>query len=385
MQPSCMTFLPRLGQMAIWLATAWLLACLLAVPAKAVMMAETTGRAVIISADQLDEARARALEEALWLAALQGGARIDGFSSVGTDAALSEHFALRPESRILDYMILSESRQDDHYQISVRAAVGDMPEPGCQPQRQINITLFASHLDTDSQAPAYAAHAGQLMLDQLAALLADHPRLASQFAREESYQPARLARVNRDFDYQSLVGSRRHLAAGHLAVVPSLQLRFERGGNLAVAPEKLNGLLRLTLYQDNLDRPAGEYSLPFTISLGSRVWLRSLTLLSRPARIELEHQMRSVLPGFIDQLAENLACQPIQAEMSLAQGQLVVHLPAHHGLKQNQLARTTGEHTAWTLLRIIEAGTTEIRLAPLDSSRDLARLDGKTVEFMEMN
>ena len=41
-----------------------------------------TGRAAIMHKDAVDEARDMALEDALYYAALKGGAKIDGFSSV---------------------------------------------------------------------------------------------------------------------------------------------------------------------------------------------------------------------------------------------------------------------------------------------------------------
>ena len=41
---------------------------------------ETTGRAAIVDPAMEQEARMMALEDALYLAALEGGARIDGFS-----------------------------------------------------------------------------------------------------------------------------------------------------------------------------------------------------------------------------------------------------------------------------------------------------------------
>ncbi len=74
--------------------------------------AETTGRAVIIDPTMEQEARMMALEEALYLAALEGGARIDGFSAVTTNSALEDHFVVRPASRILDYTITNESKYD---------------------------------------------------------------------------------------------------------------------------------------------------------------------------------------------------------------------------------------------------------------------------------
>ena len=42
----------------------------------------SAGRAAIISNERIEETRARALEDALYSAALLGGAEIDGFSSV---------------------------------------------------------------------------------------------------------------------------------------------------------------------------------------------------------------------------------------------------------------------------------------------------------------
>ena len=83
---------------------------------------ETTGRAVIIDDAAQQEARLLALEEALYLAALQGGARINGFSAITADTSLEDHFVVRPASRILDYTITNEVIDDQHYQVSIRAA-----------------------------------------------------------------------------------------------------------------------------------------------------------------------------------------------------------------------------------------------------------------------
>ena len=52
---------------------------------------ETTGRAVIEDDETIDISRRRALEEALYLAALHGGARINGFSAVNTDTSIQEN------------------------------------------------------------------------------------------------------------------------------------------------------------------------------------------------------------------------------------------------------------------------------------------------------
>ena len=53
-----------------------------------------------------NEAKRRALEDALYYAAIKGGASVDGFSSIKNDTSIEEHFTVRPRSKILDYRIL---------------------------------------------------------------------------------------------------------------------------------------------------------------------------------------------------------------------------------------------------------------------------------------
>ena len=48
---------------------------------------ETTGRAVLISGD-IETSRKRALEDALYIAALKGGADINGFSAITSNLSL---------------------------------------------------------------------------------------------------------------------------------------------------------------------------------------------------------------------------------------------------------------------------------------------------------
>ena len=62
---------------------------------------EVTGQAVVTAEISPDRARRLALEDALYLAALQGGVAIDGFSAMDASTALSEETVLRPTADIL--------------------------------------------------------------------------------------------------------------------------------------------------------------------------------------------------------------------------------------------------------------------------------------------
>ena len=63
---------------------------------------EVTGQAAVTAEVTPERARRLALEDALYLAALQGGVAIDGFSAMDASTTLSEETVLRPSAEILD-------------------------------------------------------------------------------------------------------------------------------------------------------------------------------------------------------------------------------------------------------------------------------------------
>ena len=62
------------------------------------------GRSVIIDGNE-EIAKKRALDDALYLASLQAGAKIDGYSTVDTNTSLKENLLVRPSSSIKDFVI----------------------------------------------------------------------------------------------------------------------------------------------------------------------------------------------------------------------------------------------------------------------------------------
>ena len=102
---------------------------------------ETTGRAVLENEKGFDTPRRRALEDALYLAALHGGAKINGFSSVDTDTSIQENLVVKPDSHILDFDIISEE-QTKHFIIKLRSAVGQLKRSNCENKGLKSISLY---------------------------------------------------------------------------------------------------------------------------------------------------------------------------------------------------------------------------------------------------
>ena len=80
----------------------------------------TEGRAVIIDGDK-KLAKKRALDDALYLASLRGGAKIDGYSNVDSLTRLNENLLVRPASTITDFAIIDEGSDKTQYSVKIKA------------------------------------------------------------------------------------------------------------------------------------------------------------------------------------------------------------------------------------------------------------------------
>ena len=108
-----------------------------------VKFVEVTGRSVIVDDAPL-LSKNNALEDALYLAALEGGAKISGYSIVDKFSNLNEEIIVRPSSGILDYTIMDEIISDQHYEVTIRALVGQrLDSIGCNSRPYSTLISFA--------------------------------------------------------------------------------------------------------------------------------------------------------------------------------------------------------------------------------------------------
>ena len=82
-----------------------------------VKFVEVTGRSVIEDNSPL-LSKNTALEDALYLAALEGGAKVSGYSLIDNFSNLREEVIVQPASGILDYTIIDEIISDQHYEVT---------------------------------------------------------------------------------------------------------------------------------------------------------------------------------------------------------------------------------------------------------------------------
>ena len=345
---------------------------------------ETTGRAAIINPAMEQEARMMALEDALYLAALEGGARIDGFSVVMTDTSLEDHFVIRPASRILDYTITNEVIDDLHYEVSVRAAVGDLPQGNCLHRRDVNLTVFAPKIIHGKAVVADAGPMAPQVINALVKAIEVHPSINARRATDTKLDPARLARTTDQFDYKALTTGVTRVPRGDFALIPEITLTDTRVRNGLGRHDEMLVSIKMHLFAGESYAPVEYFESQQRITTQLRTPFRTINVLSQPRRPAILDAMRAPVAKLVDDMAAKLQCAPLTATMAVVDGKLSVPIGSYHGMRQNALAVASGTDTPWQIMRVTSVAPMSSVLTPLNDKRDIAALAGRTAEFMEV-
>ena len=347
---------------------------------------KVTGRAAIMHEDALNEARDMALEDALYYAALKGGAKIHGFSSVDAQTNLNDMIVVRPASQILDYSIMDEMRDDTHYAVTIEAVVGDMIASGCQNRPISHVTLFRPEMQMASDLPHWMSQLPASLSQLLAIHLSKQPSLRLRDARKVK----RTAATTPDnpfnqYDYTQLTSGRVVLPAGDFAVHSEISFRSESTSKLFLKTEYVIIEIESTISDGSNTMPEEVVNDEFKLQLGKHLPLRSLTVFSQETREAIKTLVVMAADVHAEKIAEKLTCLPMTAQLNIADGRLKAKLGRRQGLSRNHLAVAEGQQTPWTILRVAEALDDSVFLTPLDINRNIVDLAGVEVTFLEFD
>ena len=344
---------------------------------------ETTGRAVIMDSAMEREARMLALEDALYLAALEGGAQINGYSAVMTDTSIEDNFIIRPASRILDYTIVNEVIDGQHYEVSIRAAIGDLPRGGCLHRRAVNLTIFRPRVSLAENTPASAAPMAVEVVNTLVRHIEQHGAVNAVRATDVALDPQKLSRIQDKYDYTALTRGIVRVRRGDFALVPELVLTGQRAGGTLTRRDDMTMLVRLHLFAGESYAPVDSFETKSRVTTKQRSILQSFNAISQPRRPAILAALTEPVRGLVEGMIADLECRPLTATLALRDGKLTVPVGSHHGMRQNALAVASGTDTPWQIMRVTAVGAMSSTLTPLNDKRDVMSLAGRTVEFME--
>ena len=347
-------------------------------------MVSATGRAVINDQAALHEAKNTALEDALYLAALKGGAKIDGFSSVQADTSLDDHFVVRPSSEILDYRIVNEIKDDLHYEVTVEAAVGKIAEPACHDRAVGHLTMFAPTMSMTRSVPGWLSTMPSMMMGDLYRQLENTTNLTLYNKGATVLDPVQMKRDAR-YDYNALMNGKAAIHDGDFAFATNIALESFSDGSAFGQSQHLRAIVTTSLYTGSQLTPLGEVRNEIKLKLGERSLSQLISKLSTTKRDMVKTALMSGLQNHAKAIASATLCLPLKAVIKLENDKLHVDLGMRQGIQVNRLAMVSGVSSKWSVLRVIDAGDGYSILEPLSRQRKPVDLSGKLATFLEKN
>ncbi len=344
----------------------------------------STGRAAIISDEQIQETRSRALEDALYSAALLGGAKIDGFSSIQAGTQLDDHFVVRPSSQIVDYDILNEQSDDLHYAITIEAAVGEVQKTECQNRPINNVTMFAPVITIDNEVPAWVSHIPAGLVKDIYNQMAKKPDVEMMNKTDVPLDRESLTKDLR-YNYQALTSGVTRIRDGDFAFSTNITM------NKIVQKEGfqenhfVDAIIETRVFTDS------DFKEMQTVTNESRIPIRNVTALKfignaiSPNRSKIRNGFLNLVLEHVAEVTVAMQCTPLAAIMVAREDGLHIPIGSQQGLRDNRLAVVSDKTIPWTILRVVKTKMNSAVLKPLNRKRSLSQLSGQKVSFLEFN
>ena len=347
---------------------------------------EATGRAVLIAGD-IETSRKRALEDALYIAALKGGADINGFSAITSNTVINDQSIVKATNRVLDFKILSEKQSKEFLSIKISAVVGGkLSKKNCK-NRPINITLFRGSYNVESSIPSKLARYTPMWYGQIYDVISKLPNVKAINHKNKSLKQIIKSKVNSSFDYNALTNGLPIIQAGDYSLVPELLLTENNKQN-----SFSNYLLRVSF---KIFKGPGiklittkTYELPIEYQYKSKFQFINNISTSDIQLVDqnVHHHMLLAASNFF----QDLNCRPLEGKLTVNKDNLVVDLGRKQGLKQKQIGLIKGINIENSMLNnsSVIVHTSKIYdnhsiLLPLNDNVKLSNLDSMIVEFVE--
>ena len=361
----------------MWRALAVIAALMLAAPVHAAngKWVEVTGYGAISGKGDEDSARRRALADALFNAALAGGADVRGHTAVSMAVVRSDLSIVRVMGRVFEHRVVAQGRSGDMWQVTIQARVGEGGDAFCQSPRRLVISAYAPQIRVSPHAPHWAEELAYRVVRELIEQLDRHP--ATDMVRITD-RPLPGSGGNDAMDYTVLTQGSVRMGDGEMGFVPVLNID-SAGGGFGGKGVRLEA--EMLLYTNG--GATTRQSFVREVSLGQSPMLGRLGELTRRDRDTMAKKLTEGLRENFDLLLSTKACDPVTAVMAASGGKLTVPVGKKQGLTKAALAFTAGRSSSSELLEIVSLSQNSATLRPLDPNQSASSLDGQEVRFVE--
>lgn len=366
--------MPR-GIVALVAALGWLWLAAGAVQAADAVMVETMGSAIQQGPADADSARRRALADAIFAAALAGGAEVSGHTVVDRSVVARDLAIVRPVGRVMSHEILSETRNGDLWEVHIRARVGTGRIGDCTARRRIRLAIHPAQVRVSPQAPAWTAPLADEVVQEIIRQADRHPDIT--ILRIAARDLPRPKAGGEAFDYTALTRGSLALAPGDHALVPEVRVLSGAGqGGRGIEMEVSLVLIAGSGGESRtVIRRVAE--IPDTSVLGR------VGVLARPDRARLAAKLSKGIGDEIASAFDAEACQPVVARAQVQGDAITVPVGRDHGLTKGSIAFTADRDASVEMLEIVRLDGQSARLRPLDPGQSPSEFQGRPLRFVE--
>lgn len=356
-----------------------------------VKFVEVTGRSVIEDNSPL-LSKNTALEDALYLAALEGGAKVSGYSLIDNFSNLREEVIVQPASGILDYTIIDEIISDQHYEVTIRALVGkNNNQIGCSSRKISTLIAFKPEIYINQSSPAWSQYLPNQIYTKMIEDLSIFNELEIINANDTKFNINNKKLKLNDFDYNVLTGDVVNYKPADLSleakyiIEPTQHLHSTNLSTLKLE-EYLKITANIIIKDISNNKEIYKTSKDALSYIGPRKTLfKTINVLSRPERKNIINSLTNAFNDIPSEINENLKCVSLTsiAEPSDIENTIKVNLGSNQGINLGNLALSESRDTPFSVFEVIDVGPNQSSLMPLNLSRNIKNYYGKTITFME--
>jgi len=348
---------------------------------------EATGRAILIDG-KIDVSRKRALEDALYIAALKGGANINGFSAIGSNTVINDQAIVSAANRVIDFKIIKETQEKEFLSIKIAAIVGgNLSSKNCK-VRPINISLFQGTFNVGSDVPSNLSRKMSLWFNQSNEIISKISNVNVIDYRNKLIDTVIKSNINPSFDYNALTNGVPFIQSGDYSLVPNLTLTKNNFEENNYSNYLFQISFKVYKGSDFKLLPVKTYNFPIKYNLNSKFkFLKNISTLNINS---VDEMIKKHLVKVTKSIFQDLHCRPLEGKLSLINGELKVDIGSKQGLKGKQIGIVRGLKIKNSMLSnnsvILHAefiGKNKSKLLPLNDNIKLETLDNLIVEFVE--
>ena len=344
------------------------------------------GRAVIIEGD-VETAKKRALDDALYMASLQAGAKVDGYSSVNTNTSLNENILIRPSSSIKDFVIIEEKEDSTHFLVKIRAFLVSVNETqNCDAREQINLSYLRPYFRVSSSLPAYSQKFPSIISSNIYKNLKEFKNLNLRDLTGFDFNPKILANKPLELDYASLVeGEGDSIKSGEFGLHPIININRGKGRLTRFSDEMIINL-NLNIYEGPRLNLIDSLNYTFSIYLGNETGYSHVDAFYRVPYDKITSLISKSLSKIQFRVIDQLKCHPLEAKAEIVKGVLTVPIGINHGLEIGNVgyvSRNNINHSMndWVAVTVKKTSGNFSILDILNPSNKKEDLNGKIIRF----